>query len=127
MPFDGAGFSENLALQKLDAVIELLASEDKWCKGSFRTPDGRHCLMGAMRAVQAQHLLEPVVLTAIRPATGRSFWRIESFNDHKTTTHASVLQVLTQAREQIAAGRGPALVPRSRATLWFLRMFGREC
>jgi hypothetical protein len=123
MPFDGVGFSENLALQKLDAVVELLATEAKWCKGTFRTPDGRHCLMGAMRAVQAQHLLEPIVLRAIRPTTGRSFWRIESFNDHKTTTHASVLRVLARAREEILASHGVSTRPRSSTGARLLNMF----
>ena len=76
MPFDGAGPSGNLALQKLDSVAALLASESRWCKRQLMTPDGRRCLRGALRAVEAERLLEPVMLDAIRQVTGRSFWRI---------------------------------------------------
>lgn len=104
MPFDGTGFSENPALQKLDAVLTLLASEDKWCKGAFRSPDGRRCLMGAIEAADARDVLEPVVSRAIEEVTGRWFWRIEHFNDHRRTTHALVLRVLHRAREQVVVG-----------------------
>lgn len=104
MPFDGAGPSGNLALQKLDLVAALLASEARWCKRRLRTPDGRRCLRGALRAVEAERLLEPIVLDAIRHVTGRSFWRIESFNDHQATTHALLLQVIDRARERTREG-----------------------
>ncbi len=118
MPFDGTSFSENPALQKLDAVRELLATESQWCKGAFKTPDGRPWLVGAMQAAQARLLLEPIVLSAIRDVTGRSFWRIESFNDHRTTTHPLVLRVLNQARQRIVMGTCAAEPPRSRIATW---------
>ncbi len=128
MPFDGTGFSENPALQKLDAVLRLLATEDQWCKGVFRTPEGRHCLMGAIQAANARLLLKQPVLSAIGDVTGRSFWRIESFNDHRMTTHALVLRVLHRAREWILVGEaaskgtgvriGPSLKP---LAAWFAR------
>ena len=104
MPFDGAGPSETLALQKLDLVAALLASEARWCKRQLTTPDGRRCLRSALRAVEAERLLEPIVLDAIRQVTGRAFWRLESFNDHQTTTHALLLHVLYRARERLLEG-----------------------
>jgi hypothetical protein len=104
MPFDGTPHRASDALGRLDRVIELLASEDRWCKGVTETPGGRRCVIGAMRAADAQ-LLEPVVLQAIRDVTGRSYWRIESFNDARATSHALVLAVLERARQDVAAGR----------------------
>ncbi len=107
MPFDGRNFIENRALDRIDAVTRLLATERRWCKGSLQTPDGRYCLVGAMQAVHAQALLEPFILRAIRDVTGRSCWRIEAFNDRRSTDHATVLCVLHRARERIAAGEPP--------------------
>ena len=107
MPFDGQDFIENRALDRIDAVARLLATERQWCKGSLQTPDGRRCLVGAMQAVHAQALLEPFILRAIRDVTGRSCWRIEAFNDRRSTDHAAVLCVLRRARERIVAGEPP--------------------
>jgi hypothetical protein len=105
MPFDGAGDGRGEVLQKLGRVIDLLASEERWCKGIAETPGGRRCLMGAIRKAEGHLLLEPVVLEAIREVTGRNYWRIESFNDAKATSHALVLEVLDRASANVAAGR----------------------
>lgn len=125
MPFDGTGFSENPALESIDAVLKLLASNRRWCKGAFSTRDGRHCLMGAMQATNSHLLLKPVVLRAIKRVTGRSFSCIESFNDHRATTHALVLQVLHQAREWIIFGEPAAPPRRSRLTSWLMSVRNR--
>lgn len=108
MPFDGSGWHENEVLQKIDQLRELLAGESRWCKGSFALPDGRRCLVGAMRALDAQAMLEPIVLDAIRDVTGRRCWRIESFNDRRSTTHAQVMRVLDCARERVLFGAAAA-------------------
>jgi hypothetical protein len=42
-------------------------------------------------------------LLAIEQVTGRYAVRIEMFNDHPRTTHAVVLKVLNQARQNIIA------------------------
>lgn len=118
MPFDGVGSAGNLALQKLDLVMELLATEAQWCKRRFTTADGRHCLKGAIHLVEAGQVLEPIVLDAIRHVTGRSFRRIESFNDNRLTTHALVLRVLYQTRERILFGQFAPEEPRSHAASW---------
>lgn len=104
MPFDGSDFAQNYTLNKLDQVISLLATEDQWCKGVEKTPDGRHCIIGAMRAVNAQLVLEPMVLQSIRAVTGRRYGRIERFNDAAATDHSLVLMVLRQTRCSILAG-----------------------
>ena len=106
MPFDGTefGFLENHLLSKLDAVERLLSSEDQWCKGKLRDSSGRHCLVGAMQAVEARHALEPILLRATREAGGKHYWRLEFFNDDPRTTYADVRQVLQQAREGIISG-----------------------
>src|SRR5437660_11683889 len=100
MPFDGAGFGYNESLQKLDTVIDLLETPDKWCKGALRSHDGRYCIRGAVRAVGGGEALEPVILQAIGEVAGKRFCRIESFNDHPNTSHAQILAVLTRARER---------------------------
>jgi hypothetical protein len=105
MPFDGVGFVSDESLQKIDAVIDLLATPDKWCKGALRSHDGRYCIRGAVRSVDAADLLEPTILHAIGEVAGKRFRRIESFNDHPNTSHEQVVAVLNRTRESIATGR----------------------
>ena len=106
MPLDGTEFTffGDHPLAKLGAVERLLAREQQWCKGRMRDRDGRHCLVGAMQAVDARQLLEPIILRAVREVSGRHYWRIESFNDNPRTTHPDILRVLRRAREHIIAG-----------------------
>lgn len=104
MPFDGVGFVSDESLQKIDAVIDLLATPDKWCKGALRSHDGRYCIRGAVRAVDGADLLEPTILQSIGEVAGKRFRRIESFNDHPNTSHEQVVAVLTRTRETIRAG-----------------------
>lgn len=104
MPFDGVGFISNESVQKIDAVIDLIATPDKWCKGALRSHDGRYCIRGAVRAVDAADVLEPTILDAIGQVAGKRFRRIESFNDHPNTSHEQVLAVLTRARDNLALG-----------------------
>jgi hypothetical protein len=101
MPFDGTQAPRLLAYEKIDEVMKLIGSEDRWCKGSLSTLDGRRCLVAAMQTVHAQQMLEPIVLHAIRDVTGKHFRRIERFNDHRTTSHATVMRVLGRARDSL--------------------------
>jgi hypothetical protein len=105
MPFDGFQFPPNIALEKLDRVIELLSDENRWCKGIVRSSDGRRCIIGALIEVDARNLLEPLIRDAVKEATGQTHWRLERFNDAEATTHAQVLAVLQRARADILAGR----------------------
>jgi len=104
MPFDGVEFVSNQSLQKMDAVIDLLGTPDKWCKGALRSHDGRYCIRGAVRAVDAADLLEPAILQAIGEVAGRRFRRIESFNDHPNTSHEQIVAVLHRARDNLTVG-----------------------
>ena len=102
MPFDGTGYEDCFeALEKIDKVIDLLGDERRWCKKQLQTLDGRRCVFGAMKAADATHLLKAPILLAIEQVTGHSYARIEHFNDHPATTHALVVGVLRQARENI--------------------------
>lgn len=114
MPFDGAGCQVSEALDKMDRVITLLATPDRWCKGTEETPDGRHCIIGALRVYEAQRLLQPVILQAIAEVTG-SHRTVQEFNDKLSTSHGLMLTVLHRARDGIAAGRF-GLMPASRET-----------
>jgi hypothetical protein len=106
MPFDGTELDlfQNHPLSKLGAVERLLATEQQWCKGKLRDSSGRHCLVGAIQAVEARQMLEPIVLRAAREVGGKCYWRIEFFNDDPRTTHGDVLRVLRLARENIITG-----------------------
>ena len=112
MPFDGNEFEYLDARQRvlremdeqLQQVRSLLAHEGRWCKGALETPDGRRCILGAMHAVHASRILEPIVLGAIKDVTGRYYLRIDAFNDQRNTTHGLVLAVLEQASENVRSG-----------------------
>jgi hypothetical protein len=132
MPFDGVGFSVDDPLRKIDAVINLLATPEQWCKGKLSTYDGRHCIRGAMIAVNGVGTLQPVVLRAINQVSARHYRRIESFNDHPDTDHAQVVEVLARARTDLALGHLAAIRARAPAPVgWGRRMVrwinGRGC
>lgn len=104
MPFDGIETVEVHPLAKLGAVERLLATEQQWCKGRLRDAHGRHCLVGAIEAVDGRQMLQRVILQAAREVSGKRYWRIEFFNDDPRTTHADILEVLRHARQSIIAG-----------------------
>ena len=120
MPFDGTGLEgRTAALGKIEEVIELLATEERWCKQQLRSYDGRRCLLAAMLAADAAAILKEPILRGIKQVTGREFFRIEIFNDHPLTTHGLVLRVLHQTRDNLITGilEPPSLpdpVPRRR-------------
>jgi hypothetical protein len=122
MPLDDARFGRNVeALEKMDKVLDLLATEDRWCKGKLISSDGRRCIIGALQAVDGTTLLIPPIRLAIQQVTGKTFRRIELFNDHRSTTHALIIAVLQQARENIVNGIDEAPVsagPSATTTLW---------
>lgn len=136
MPLDGTdlGAFGKHPLAQLGAVEALLATEQQWCKGRLRDSDGRRCLVGALQAVEARQILEPIILRAAREVGGKYYWRIEFFNDDPRTTHADVLRVLRLAREQIIDEMIERNQPRSwreRLTqalrAWCLRSGGDTC
>ncbi len=116
MPFDGIGFVTHESLDKLDAVIELIGTPDKWCKGALRSHDGRYCIRGAVRAVDGAELLEPAILQAVVEVAGRRFRRIEAFNDHPNTSHDQIIAMLARARDNIMAGKPVRNTARLRET-----------
>jgi hypothetical protein len=127
MPFDGIGFAFDERVSKMDEVIQLLATPDKWCKGTLRTYDGHRCIRGAMMAVEEAQCLAPIILRAIRDVTGKRYFSIESFNDHPSTHHAQVLHVLAKARDDLIRmqpTRGAVMEPATRAG-WRARLYRR--
>lgn len=105
MPYDGSTYHnpEIPSLDGINKVIELLGDERKWCKQQLRSSDGRHCILGAMKAADATLALKQSILAAIKQVTGRDYRRIDAFNDHPKTTHPMVMKVLNTARENIIA------------------------
>jgi hypothetical protein len=102
MAFDGTHAPRLLAYDKIYEIMKLIGSEDRWCQGTLTKLDGRRCLIAAMYSVNAKELLEPIILRAIHDVTGKRFRRIERFNDHRTTSHAIVMQVLGRARDSLS-------------------------
>ena len=112
MPFDEGRYRErDDPLERLDKVIALLATEDRWCKFFGLSGDGRRCLWGALWAEDAAAILEGPVLRAIRQVTGFPYESIDAFNDHPATTHAMVLTVLHRVRQDLS----PMSPPTSRS------------
>ncbi len=119
MPFDGTRYEGRIpALDKMDKVIDLLSDEKRWCQKQLRSPDGRYCILGAMEAAGGEVELKRPILLAIEQVTGRSYARIEDFNDHPMTTHPLVVRVLWQARENTIIGAPQAA--RQRIGTWAL-------
>lgn len=108
MPFDGTTYRRSDALAKMDAVIGLLSTEDRWCKGALKNLMGQRCLMGAMQEASAL-VLKPYILDSVRDITGKNYRNIESFNDRRSTNHALILAVLQHARQKIEIGELPSL------------------
>ena len=108
MPFDGTEYRErDDAIRKLDQVIALLSSSDRWCKGALYRLNKQRCILGALQAVDAARELRRPVLEAICQVTGRNYRHIETFNDARSTTHPLVMQVLGgYSCEEIAAELG---------------------
>lgn len=130
MPFDGTEFQpRDLMLEKLDVVIDLLRHENGWCKQQVRTVDGRRCILGALMDVHAESLLTYPILLAAQEITGRSYRRIEGFNDDPRTDHRLVVTVLGRTRDNVLLGKvapSPPTVPRRvRAFYSALRLLGR--
>jgi hypothetical protein len=123
MPFDGVGLGFDDRMYKIDRVIDLLATPDRWCKGTLRTYDGRHCIRAAIMAVDGA-TLRPIVLRAINKVAGRHYRSIEKFNDYPDTDHAQVLAVLARARTDLAAGHVAAIRARAPAPVGWGRMLG---
>jgi len=119
MPFDGAEFAIDDRISTIDQVIGVLSTPAKWCKAAFRTPDGRYCIRGAMRAVAGAEYLKPIVLQAIYGVTRKRYLRIESFNDHPHTRHDDdVLRVLHRARQLVVNGWKPGMAQAGERAGW---------
>jgi hypothetical protein len=108
MPYDGRYFFRTSAATQVERVMEVIATEDMWCKNRLATADGRHCLRGALRAAGATYRVDRMLMRTIRQVTGQRL-TIEAFNDNDHTTHASVLNILNSARDQALAAETQGL------------------
>lgn len=108
MPFDGFyDGRQGYLLRKLDAVADLLASENQWCKGRWRNSSGARCLVGALIDANAKLALYRPLLEAATGVTRTRYYRLESFNDAPDTNFKIVQAVLDQARIDIISGDLP--------------------
>ena len=74
MPFDGIGFPNSDRLNKIEDVTQLIGTPDEWCKGRYKTFDGRFCIQGAIIEVKAPEI-RPIILQAIHEVTGKHYRR----------------------------------------------------
>jgi hypothetical protein len=119
MPFDGTEYqARDNAIRKLDQVIELLSSSDRWCKGALYRLNKQRCILGALQAVGATTELRRPVLEAICQVTGRPYRHIETFNDARATTHPLVMQVLYRTRDNLSLGQHPANMAATKPGVW---------
>src|SRR5262249_61819719 len=79
MPFDGKESPNLLALAKLGIARDLVSDPRRWCKGSLINAAGARGILGALRRADAEEELKPLILSAAREITGRSFRSIERF------------------------------------------------
>lgn len=87
-------------LREARALIE---AEEDWTRGSYRTPAGRRCAMGALRAAArgwwSEHGLsarQEAHRRLLAVARGRGFDSVERMND--ASTHAEVLAAFDAAQ-----------------------------
>jgi hypothetical protein len=93
------------ALRLLEAARLLIASEEAWVQGAYHTSTGRHCAIGALRAVAAQmhghgggggrgaKMQAHTLLLAV--ARQRGFDSVETMNDR--SSHVQVLAAFDAA------------------------------
>lgn len=116
MPYDGRDFVRTSTATQVERVMEVILTEDMWCKGRLATADGRHCLRGALRAGHATSGADRIIARTIRELTGQRL-TIEAFNDSDQTTHATVMDVLRSARDRALASESFGMVARTRRWL----------
>ena len=104
MPFDGGRNDRTEYLEKLDAIIDLIGTPEKWGQGHMHR-GAKYRLRGAIREVDKSEVLSPAILNAINEVMCCHYRRIETFNDHDRTDHDAILAVLIKARENVAVGR----------------------
>jgi hypothetical protein len=123
VPFDGTDFARReIKLGKIDKVMSMLDTAEKWCQNQLKTADGRRCILGALIAVGARRHLYGLIVASAREATGIAFMSVEQFNDHPMTDHKLVMAVLNAAHYRLQVGDVP-FAERNGFPLWkrFLR------
>lgn len=80
----------------LIAAKALIDTPGKWCKGAYKSNDGRYCAVGAADAVApASTATRVVVYDALFDAMPRWYrsrkYIASKFNDARRTTHADVM------------------------------------
>lgn len=79
------------------AVRAKIDTPEKWCKGDFSTPDGRHCLAGAALAVISAEGMPSCIEPSVAKILGfKVMHDITQWNDAPERTHAEVLARLDE-------------------------------
>lgn len=110
MPLDGAGYDYGSeAVRVVDGMRRILDTPAGWCKHALTGHHGAHCLLGAMNIVQSgteagtngQNLDTYKAMNAV--AQCRGFYDFVELNNARTTTHADIINFLTEVRARLVA------------------------
>lgn len=110
MPFDGTGFIGSDRLSRIDAVIQLIGTPDKWCKGRRRTRDGRFCIYGALVEANALNL-STAILHAVQEVTGERYAALKHSTTVLTRRILSLFACWPAARDDLI-GQPATIMPR---------------
>jgi hypothetical protein len=110
MPFDGTGtVIRTDLLAKINLMMEMLGSKERWCKKQFRGAEGERCLLAAVKDAGGGKDLSAMILRAAVETSGICYDRVDHFNDSSSTNHALVMRVLGRVRDTLEVGPDPTL------------------
>jgi hypothetical protein len=73
----------------------LIGTPDKWCKGTYHSNSGGHCMIGSLFAIAGTGITETHPSVQYLQYGCTTF--IWAFNDHPQTTHADVMAAFDKA------------------------------
>ena len=93
------------AICLLRTARALIEDEENWTIGTYRTTDGRHCAVGALRAaargVYERNVRQAAHCHLLAVAQEHGFRSVEQLNDK--STHAEVLRIFDTACQRLGA------------------------
>lgn len=123
MPFDGPRGNDD-RLERLARARALIDTKEFWAQGVIERPFARaesggfvvvstaRCMLAALAAAKALDFVDVIIAAARKVTPGMNWMRVESFNDHPTTTHAMVMRAFDIARDDLLAGRPSRVMAR---------------
>ena len=112
MPFDGIPATDNRSALVLEMMEDYLQGGARWMRGYHHNPEGRKCLLAAMKHVRKQlasqddavpaYLAKAIEWPVGAECKGRHCAIMMAFNDAPGRTYAEIEAVLHKAMELAA-------------------------